>query len=335
MGRLKWYDKNARDLPWRIPPKLSRAGVKPDLYHIWLSEIMLQQTSVKTASTYYELFLLKWPTVLDLATAQPELILEAWAGLGYYRRAHNLIRCAKIIVEDHHGVFPMDKKTLSNLPGIGAYTSAAILAIGHHKKANVIDGNISRIISRLFAIDTPIPLSTKLIQKYSEGLLPRTRFGDYAQALMDLGSLICTAKNPKCLSCPLAKVCKTKIMGLSNVIPYPMLKKPKPIRYGYAFVTLVKKKDILLERRPKDSLLCGMLCFPISVWKDPDNMGFIPPFEANWNILNKSVTHVFSHFTLKLKIAQAKIKYAPSGYIKKSLETFNPNSMPSLMRKVF
>ena len=332
---LDWYDKNARDLPWRIPPVESVTGIKPNPYHTWLSEIMLQQTKVETVKSYYEFFIFKWPTIMDLAAAKDEEIMEAWAGLGYYRRAQNLIRCAKIVAKDFNGVFPEDEDSLLQLPGVGNYTSAAIQSIGFNKKAVVIDGNVARIISRLFALNTPITLSQKKIKSYAKKLLPKNRFGDYAQALMDLGSKICTPKKPKCNKCPIAGSCRSFHLNLCNRIPYPKQKKQRPIKYGYAFVALTKTNKILLERRPNEGLLGGMLGFPSTQWEQSENVKFNPPFENNWKILSEPVTHVFSHFKLKLRVAVGIIEFEPSGYDIISLESFNRNSLPSLMRKVF
>ncbi len=332
---LEWYDHNARDLPWRIPPLKSREGVKANPYHIWLSEIMLQQTTVKVVEPYYKLFLEKWPTIKDLASADQDEIMETWAGLGYYRRARNIIQCAQIVVEEHKGIFPKDEKILLKLPGVGSYTAAAIQAIGFNKKANVVDTNISRIIARLFVITKPISLSKKNIAHHANNLLPSRRFGDYAQALMDLGSQICTSKNPQCMSCPINHACKSYHLGLANKIPYIVKKDAKPMRYGYVFVTRTKNNDIILERRPDTGLLGGTLSFPSSKWNNSEYTHFHPPFEANWQILNDDVTHTFSHFKLTLKIAYSTVGDAPPNYLKKSIKTFNQNCLSSLMRKVF
>ena len=332
---LKWYDKNARSLPWRIPPKDSKNGFKPDPYHVWLSEIMLQQTRVTVVKSYFKFFLLKWPTIRNLASAKDEEIMGAWAGLGYYRRARNLIKCAKIIVKDYDAIFPEDEKILLSLPGVGIYTAAAIQSIAFDKKAIVIDGNVKRIISRLFAINLPITLSHKKIKSYAEIITPMRRSGDYAQALMDLGSQICIPKKPKCSSCPLKETCQSFSKGLSNLIPSPIEIKIKPIKYGYAFVTLTENNSIILEIRPDGGLLGGMLCFPSSQWTETKDLAFTPPFDSNWNILNKPVDHIFSHFRLKLTIAIGNIPISPMGYIEQPLKTFNRKSLPTLMRKIY
>ena len=333
---LKWYDQHARELPWRIPPLKSKIGIKPDPYNVWLSEIMLQQTTVKAVISYYESFILKWPNIMQLASTPEEEIMEAWAGLGYYRRARNLIQCAKIVSSEYRGVFPKSERLLLKLPGIGSYTAAAIKSIAFDKKAVVVDGNIARIISRLFAIDTPVALSQNKINTLASDLIPDKRYGDYAQALMDLGSQICTPKNPQCERCPIIKCCKSYAKGLARLIPYRMKKKSKPTKYGYVFVTLVKNNNgLVLERRPNEGLLGGMLCFPSSLWKECSNIDFHPPFDANWTMLNESVTHVFSHFNLNLQIVSGSVQLAPSRYIISPLQNFNRESLPSLMRKVF
>ena len=332
---LGWYDSNSRALPWRIPPAQSKAGIRPNPYHIWLSEVMLQQTTVKAVKPYYQIFIKKWPSIKKLASAKDEEIMGAWAGLGYYSRARNLIKCARIIVKDFKSIFPQEEKLLLKLPGIGPYTASAILAIAFNKEANVVDGNIDRIIARLFAIVTPIMLSKVEIKSHAASIIPKCRFGDYAQALMDLGSQICTPKNPDCMVCPIKSKCCSYKIGATDNIPYPMIKKPKPIRYGYVFVILTNNNSILLERRPNSGILGGMLSFPSNTWVESNNLKLCPPFKAKWNILNKTVYHTFSHFHLELKIVRSIVKDPPLGYLQSSLKNFNPKSLPTLMRKVF
>ena len=332
---LKWYDSNARDLPWRVPPSQSKAGIKPNTYHVWLSEIMLQQTTVKAVKPYYDVFTKKWPSIKKLALAKDDEIMAAWAGLGYYSRARNLIKCARIIVRDYDSTFPQEEKLLLKLPGIGPYTAAAIRAIAFNKEANVIDGNIDRTITRLFAIITPISLSKNKIKLHAASIIPKSRFGDYAQALMDLGSQICTPKNPKCIICPIKSKCCSFKKGITNIIPYALKKKPKPIRYGYVFVIFTQNNTILLERRPSSGIFGGMLAFPCTDWKESNEVNLIPPFRANWNILNQTVYHTFSHFHLELKIVRSVVNNPPGEYLERSLKTFSPKSLPTLMRKVF
>ena len=332
---LKWYDSHARILPWRIPPAKSAAGLKPNAYHVWLSEIMLQQTTVKAVEPYYDIFTIKWPTITELAAAKDEEIMAAWAGLGYYSRARNLIKCARIIVRDYNSIFPEDEKVLLELPGIGSYTAAAIRTIAFNKEANVIDGNIDRIISRLFAIMTPISLSKNKIKLYAASMLPKNRFGDYAQALMDLGSQICTPKNPNCTVCPIKSKCSSYKKGITSTIPYRIRKKPKPIRYGYVFVILTKNNSILLERRPDSGILGGMLAFPTTSWGESKELNLSPPIQANWTVLSEKVYHTFSHFHLELMVVRGVVNKLPFEYLEVSLDAFNPKSFPTLMRKVF
>lgn len=333
---MKWYDSNARDLPWRISPSQSKAGIKPNAYQVWLSEIMLQQTTVKAVKPYYDIFTIKWPNITKLALANDSEIMEAWAGLGYYSRARNLIKCARVIVRDYDSTFPKEEKLLLKLPGIGPYTAAAIRAIAFNEEANVIDGNINRIITRVFAIMTPIGLSKNKIKLHAASIIPKSRFGDYAQALMDLGSQICTPKNPKCVICPIKSKCCSHKKGITNSIPYPLTKKPKPKRYGYVFVILTRSNTILLERRPNSGILGGMLAFPSTNWVESSSeLKLCPPFLANWNILNQTVYHTFSHFHLELKVVRSVVNNPPVEYLERSLKTFNPKSLPTLMRKVF
>ncbi len=332
---LKWYDKNARDLPWRVPPIESQRGIKPNPYHIWLSEVMLQQTTVKVVKKYYEYFLLRWPTITDLASANKDDIMEAWAGLGYYNRARNLMKCARIIKKTYGGKFPKDKNSLLNLPGVGDYTAAAMQSIGFNLKANVIDGNVERIISRLFAINTPIISSKKLIKSFAENINTTERFGDYAQALMDLGSEVCTPREPRCDYCPVKQFCKSNELGLSDKIPFAAKKRKKPTKYGFAFIAFTRKDNFILERRPDKGLLGGMLCLPTSQWLDTKDLKFEPPFETEWELLNESVSHVFSHFHLELKIARGYLNFVPKDYIVRPVEKFDRETLPSLMRKVF
>jgi A/G-specific adenine glycosylase len=270
-----------------------------------------------------------------LASAKDEDIMEAWAGLGYYSRARNLIKCARLVVKDYNSIFPQDEKLLLELPGIGPYTASAIRAIAFNKKANVIDGNIDRVIVRLFAIMTPISFSKTKIKTHAANIIPKSRFGDYAQALMDLGSQICTPKNPKCNICPVNSQCDSYKQGKTDYIPKPLIKKPKPIKYGYVFVILTKNNTILLERRPNLGILGGMLAFPSTSWQVSNELKLSPPFQANWDILNRPVYHTFSHFHLELKIAFSVVVRPPIEYLEISLDTFNPKSLPTLMRKVF
>ncbi len=305
---LSWYDRNRRILPWR-----AEAGEAPDPYHVWLSEIMLQQTTVPAVKNYFLRFLELWPTVFDLANAPPEDVMKEWAGLGYYARARNLQKCAGQIVSAYGGRFPSDETELQNLPGIGPYTAAAIRAIGYNKPAIVIDGNVDRVICRLFAIETPLPKSKGDIRNHASGLYDGVgkRASDLPQAFMDLGSMVCTPKSPSCGLCPLNKLCLAHKQTNAEKYPVKPPKVQKPTRKGAAYLILLRNKrgkidKILIERRPDNRMLGGMVGFPDTNWdqkqeRDDDYM-------KKWGCLYKNavdigkVSHVFSHFSLELGI---------------------------------
>ncbi len=291
---LHWYAGNARDLPWRNPPGQALPTDDPDWsYRVWLSEIMLQQTTVAAATPYFLAFVRRWPSVAALAAASDADVMQAWAGLGYYARARNLLACARAVVRDHAERFPNDAAELITLPGVGSYTSAAIAAFAFGKRAVVVDGNIERIVSRLFAIDTPLPAARAEIGRRMEALTPETGAGDFAQGLMDLARSICTPKSPKCLICPIAPVCACACAGRRNPQDFPVkAKKPaKPDRLGVAYWI---KRDgcVWLIRRPSKGLLGGMRALPCDDWRcdglPADSLG--------------TVTHVFTHFRLTLAL---------------------------------
>lgn len=305
---LHWYDRHARALPWRV-----REG-RADPYRVWLSEIMLQQTTVAAVKPYYEKFLGLWPDVRGLAAAPLEDVMRTWAGLGYYSRARNLHACAQKIVAEHGGHFPGDEKTLLKLPGIGAYTAAAIAAIAFGKKATVVDGNVERVISRLFAVETPLPQAKSELRALAETLTPDNRPGDFAQAMMDLGATVCTPKNPKCLVCPFESACAARARGDAETFPRKTAKKATVMRYGAAFVALDAKDRIFLRTRPAKGLLGGMLEIPCSPWSaDFPRYGALQhePFRADWALCNGTVQHVFTHFPLTLDIYAARVKRVP------------------------
>ena len=260
---LQWYEAERRDLPWRYGPRK-----KADPYRVWLSEIMLQQTTVKAVVPYFERFVARWPTVAALAAAPLEEVLQLWAGLGYYSRARNLKACADAVVRDFGGVFPRTEKELLELPGIGPYTAAAITAIAFGEKATPVDGNVERVVSRLFAVRQPLPAAKSEIRRLAATLTPARRAGDFAQAMMDLGAEICTPKNPSCLVCPLQQDCAANARGLAEVLPIKAKKLARPSRYGIAF--LVQREDgaVLLRQRPEAGLLGGMLEVPSTPWLD-------------------------------------------------------------------
>lgn len=301
---LDWYDREARDLPWR-----RHGGRKPNAYKVWLSEIMLQQTTVKAVIPYYETFLKRWPTVTKLAEAPLDDVLAAWAGLGYYSRARNLHRCAQVVVAAHGGKFPREEAALRALPGIGPYTAAAIASIAFGAAATPVDGNIERVMARLFAIEEPMPSAKGRIRKLAASLTPPERAGDYAQALMDLGATICTPKRPSCLMCPIQRDCTARAEGIESALPVRGAKPERPVRVGLAFVALREDGYVLLRRRPESGLLGGMLEVPSTDWRDalpPINEALrAAPVSADWWAVPGSVVHVFTHFRLEVVVYRA------------------------------
>ncbi len=301
---LDWYDRERRDLPWR-----AKKRKKSDPYGVWLSEIMLQQTTVKAVIPYYLRFMERWPTVADLAAAQPDDVLAAWAGLGYYSRARNLHKCAQTIVREFGGRFPDTEDSLLALPGVGPYTAAAIAAIAFGMPATPVDGNIERVVSRLFAVRHPLPAAKKELRNLAATLTPPRRAGDFAQAMMDLGATICTPKRPSCLMCPLQGDCAAHAAGIEAQLPLKAGKAPRPDRYGIAFLVLREDGHVLLRRRPEAGLLGGMLEVPSTEWLD-DWVPMEPacgaaPVRADWWPVPGTVVHVFTHFRLELQVLRA------------------------------
>lgn len=327
---LRWYDVNARVLPWRIPPQDSKAGVLPDPYHVWLSEVMLQQTTVAAVKDYFHRFTQRWPTVQALAAAEDADVMAQWAGLGYYARARNLIACARVVAKA--GAFPRNRAELAALPGIGVYTSAAIAAIAFGAAETVVDGNVERVVSRLFAEDTPLPAAKPVLTRLTQTLTPAHRAGDFAQAMMDLGATVCTPRNPRCPSCPVAGFCAAQALGIAATLPRKAARKPKPVRKGLAYVAVRTDGAVLLETRPAKGLLGGMPGWPGSDWCD--NPQPAPPVHADWVTLPGTVTHVFTHFHLELTVLMAQ---GATGTPNRGAfhTTFNPDALPSVMRKVW
>ena len=262
---LAWYDRHARKLPWRVGPKERARGVQPDPYRVWLSEIMLQQTTVAAVKPYFDAFIARWPDVAALATAPREEVMKTWAGLGYYARARNLHACAEAVMRDHGGRFPETAAGLKALPGIGEYTAAAVAAIAFDEPVAVVDGNIERVIARLFAIDTPLPAAKKEIRARQQEMTPQARAGDYAQAMMDLGAAICTPKRPACALCPLVEACVAHARGEEETYPVKAEKAVRPTRHGLAFVAIRADGAVLLRRRPDKGLLGGMAEVPEAI----------------------------------------------------------------------
>ncbi|HJZ42814.1 MAG TPA: A/G-specific adenine glycosylase [Hyphomicrobiaceae bacterium] len=301
---LDWYDRERRDLPWRAPP-----GKKPDPYKVWLSEIMLQQTTVGAVIPFYERFLKRWPTVRALAAASLDDVLSAWAGLGYYSRARNLHKCAQAVVGAHGGRFPHTEEGLLELPGIGPYTAAAIAAIAFGAQATPVDGNIERVVARLFAVRQPLPAAKPRLRRLARTLTPPTRAGDFAQACMDLGAGVCTPKRPSCLMCPISTDCAAQAEGLQNVLPARAARPERPVRVGLAFVALREDAHILLRRRPEAGLLGGMLEVPSTDWADtlPPVAEALrtAPVRSEWWAVPGVVTHTFTHFRLECLVYRA------------------------------
>jgi A/G-specific adenine glycosylase len=303
---LAWYDRNARVLPWRAPPGSDAA----DPYRVWLSEIMLQQTTVAAVIPYFTAFTRRWPTVAALAAADDAELMAAWAGLGYYARARNLLACARAVVAEHGGRFPADEAGLRALPGIGAYTAAAIAAIAFGRRAVVVDGNVERVVSRLFALADPLPRVRPAIRAATDAITPQPRAGDFAQAMMDLGATICTPRAPRCLLCPLADACRARARGTPEGFPVRLPKAARPERRGEAW-WMERDGAVWLIRRPARGLLGGMRALPSSDWSaDPDPA---PPVAARWTTLREPVRHVFTHFALALHVHHAHIGADPPG----------------------
>jgi len=301
---LDWYDRERRDLPWR-----SKRGKRSDPYRVWLSEIMLQQTTVKAVIPYYERFLSRWPSVDKLAAADLDDVLAAWAGLGYYSRARNLYKCAQAVVAEHGGQFPRTEETLRELPGIGPYTAAAIAAIAFGEAATPVDGNIERVVSRLFAFKRPLPSAKRELKRLAESLTPQRRAGDFAQAMMDLGATVCSPKRPSCLMCPLQQDCHAHALGIEQQLPVKLVKPDRPVRYGIAFLALREDGHVLLRKRPEAGLLGGMLEVPSTDWGDdwlPVDLALAAqPMKADWWEVPGVVSHTFTHFRLELMILRA------------------------------
>jgi A/G-specific adenine glycosylase len=341
---LAWYDRHRRRLPWRVP-----AGERADPYRVWLSEIMLQQTGVKTVGPYFEKFVARWPDVVALGRASLDNVLRMWAGLGYYSRARNLHACAVAVVQHHGGIFPDNEEGLRGLPGIGPYTAAAIAAIAFDRRTMPVDGNIERVVSRLFAVEDAVPAAKPLIQQLATTLLgpaiagdEKSRPGDSAQALMDLGSSICTPKKPACALCPLNDDCVAHARGDQESFPRKAPKKTGTLRQGAAFV-ITRGEELLVRTRPEKGLLGGMTEVPTSDWlpgqdgKEALKQAPLLNDIARWHRKAGVVTHVFTHFPLELVVYTAKLAAgarAPNGMRWVPVATLAEEALPNLMRKV-
>lgn len=296
---LAWYDRHARALGWRLPPGSNES---PDPYRVWLSEIMLQQTTVAAVAPYFAAFTARWRTVTALAAADEAEVMAAWAGLGYYARARNLIACAREIA-GRGGTFPDSEEALRQLPGIGAYTAAAIAAIAFGRRAVVVDANVERVVARLLAIRDPLPAAKPAIREAADRITPDVRAGDFAQAMMDLGAQVCTPRDPRCSQCPLADCCAAREAGIAETLPHKAAKKPRPQRKGTAF-WIERDGHVLLVRRPDKGMLAGMRALPDDGWSARGDGHGAPPFEAEWRKLEGTVSHGFTHFQLDLAVWQ-------------------------------
>ncbi|MHA6644105.1 A/G-specific adenine glycosylase [Mesorhizobium sp. A623] len=332
---LAWYDRHHRELPWRVPPGDLARGVRPDPYRVWLSEVMLQQTGVQTVRSYFHAFVEKWPTVEALAAAETEDVMKAWAGLGYYSRARNLKACADRVAASG-GKFPDTEEGLRDLTGIGPYTAAAIAAIAFDRPAAVVDGNIERVVSRLFSITTPLPQAKVEIRAHVERLTPVTRPGDFAQAMMDLGATICTPKKPRCMLCPLRDDCDATNSGDPEFFPVRAVKTAKPQRRGAAFVAVRSDGAILLRKRPDKGLLGGMTEVPTTGWTsriDGETTPDAAPFAGNWQKTGR-IGHVFTHFSLELDVFRAETDIAaPAGAFWSPPADISGEALPTVMKK--
>jgi A/G-specific adenine glycosylase len=337
---LAWYDRHRRKLPWR-----AGADERPDPYRVWLSEIMLQQTTVRAVAPYYARFVARWDNVRALAAAPIEDVLKAWAGLGYYARARNLHACARAVVERHGGLFPVTEEALRTLPGVGAYTAAAIAAIAFDAPASPVDGNIERVVARLFAVAEPLPGAKSELRRLACALTPPQRAGDFAQAMMDLGATICTPRKPACALCPWNDGCAAFARGDAEKFPLRTPKREGALRRGAAFVATRADGYLLVRTRPAKGLLGGMTEVPTTDWTtdfdEADALAGAPRLTARpsiaWRRLPGVVRHVFTHFPLELSVYVAELPptaQAPSATRWIRISELGGEALPSLMRKV-
>jgi A/G-specific adenine glycosylase len=330
---LGWYDAHARVMPWRVSPADRKSGERPDPYRVWLSEVMLQQTTVAAVRDYFHRFTARWPTVMDLAAADDADVMAEWAGLGYYARARNLLKCARAVVADHDARFPPTRDGLQTLPGIGPYTASAIAAIAYDEAAVVVDGNVERVMARMFAVETPLPAAKAELTALAASLTPATRPGDYAQAVMDLGATICTPRSPACGICPWMQHCGARAEGIQAGLPRKAAKAATPTRHGTIWIARRSDGAYLLERRADKGLLGGMLGWPGTDW---DGGGGPAPLTADWTEAGE-VRHTFTHFHLCLTLMVADV--GPDAdplrgtFLPRS--DFRPADLPTLMRKAY
>lgn len=334
---LEWYDRHARSLPWRVSPTDGQAGRCADPYRVWLSEIMLQQTTVAAVKDYFLAFTNTWPDVHQLAAAKDADVMAAWAGLGYYARARNLLKCARVVASQLSGQFPNTVDDLQELPGIGPYTAAAIAAIAFDQHATVVDGNVERVMARLYNVHTPLPAAKPELTILAANLTLAKRPGDYAQAVMDLGATICSPKNPACGICPWRTPCLARCQGTAPELPKKTPRKPKPVRFGTAYVTRRVDGAYLLETRPPSGLLGGMLGWPGSEWTEDEAPSSQAPIRAEWKTLAGETRHTFTHFHLRLtvKTALVPMERQPETGLFVDPDDFHRQKLPTVMRKAF
>ncbi len=329
---LAWYDRERRDLPWRSPP-----GERQDPYRVWLSEIMLQQTTVATVGPYFDRFVARWPDIRALAAASLDEVLHLWQGLGYYARARNLHSCARAVVERHGGHFPDDPQQLRALPGIGDYTAAAIAAIAFDRSLAAVDGNVERVVARLFAEHAPLPAAKPRLKALAAALVPEARAGDFAQALMDLGAVICTPRRPRCMLCPWRGACAAAAMGIAESLPAQAEKPERPLRHGVAFWLSRDDGAVLLRRRPEQGLLGGMIELPSTLWRaapwtESEAIAAAPARTA-WTQLPGTVQHGFTHFRLEMALLAGRTAESIPGIWARPGE-FKDYALPTLTKKL-
>jgi len=329
---LAWYDRHRRVLPWRAPP-----GERADPYHVWLSEIMLQQTTVAAVGPYFRRFLERWPTVADLAAAPIDEVMREWAGLGYYARARNLHACAQVVAR--RVAFPDTEEALRALPGIGAYTAAAIAAIAFDRKATPVDGNWERVVARLHAVSEPLPGVKPRLRALAANLTPDRRPGDFAQAVMDLGATICSPRSPACTICPVIDACAARAQGIAETLPAKSPKPERPTRHGVAF-WLTRGDEVWLRRRPPKGLLGGLLEVPSTEWRsqpwDVAAARRAAPLPLAWTCCDEIAEHGFTHFELRLRVWTARLGRgdpAPEG-VWTPLAGLAGAGLPTAMKKV-
>ncbi len=329
---LAWYDRSRREMPWRALP-----GDRADPYRVWLSEIMLQQTTVITVAPYFRRFVERWPTVHALAAAELDQVLHAWQGLGYYARARNLHASARLVSRDLDGIFPDDVDGLIRLPGVGPYTAAAIAAIAFDRPATPVDGNIERVMARLFRIEAPLPGAKAEIAAAASQLTPRQRPGDFAQALMDLGATVCTPRRPGCGACPWSASCLANQAAVQEALPRRAPKAKRPTRHGVVFWATREDGRVLLRRRPENGLLGGMMEFPSTEWREQRWRKHLTvdaaPFAAEWHSLPGTVRHTFTHFHLELEVVTAAARGDIQG-LWWPLDRLAEKALPTVMKKV-